>query len=177
MADKKSDRSAKPTPLDKETAETLTRLWNEYRRQNLSASGKPPTQAVLAEATGYTQSAISQYLNGYLKFGYGAVLKFARFFGVSPSEIRPDLDALPDAPGQDTGLLIARLENDIDALQFALGAVLTVMARHRPAEAEELAAQLAKVPAKFQDRGLVPALQQALGQKAPAKKAAGRAAA
>lgn len=42
-----------------------------------------------------TQAAVSQYLRGTIPLGYGATLKFAQLLGVSPSEIRPDLDALP----------------------------------------------------------------------------------
>lgn len=174
-----TDKKAKPTKKDQETAERLMRLWTEWRENNRDSAGKLPTQNALIEGTGLGQSAISQYLHGRLKFGYGAILKFAKFFDIPPTELRDDLEALPDAPGQDNGLAVARLENDIDALQFALGAVLTVMARHRPAEAEELVAQLSKVPDKFQDRGLIPVLQKALGgqQAAPAKKATGRASA
>lgn len=75
-------------------------MWDDYRRANLDPDGKPPTQAALIEGTGLSQSAVSQYLNGYLKFGYGAVLKFANFFRVPPTDIRDDLDALPGAPGE-----------------------------------------------------------------------------
>lgn len=71
--------------------------------------------------------------------------------------------------GQD----FARVENDIDVLTMVMGSLVTMMARHRPTEAEELAEQLKLLPAKFQDRGLVPALQKALaGQR---RKAKGRA--
>lgn len=89
-------KDAKPTDDDRRTADRISRLWDDYKRRNTGPGGKPPTQSVLIEGTGLSQSAISQYLGGRLKFGYGAVLKFAQFFGVPPREIQPNLDALPE---------------------------------------------------------------------------------
>lgn len=160
-----TEKRAKPTAKDRATADLLSRMWETYRRANPGPDGKPLKQAALIEGTGLSQSAVSQYLNGYLKFGYGAVLKFAKFFDVPPSSIRDDLDALPDAPAradsaQDPAL--GQLEHDIDAIQFALGAIVIAMARQRPDEAVELDAVLAKAPAGFQDSGLIPGLRKAL---------------
>lgn len=89
-------KDAKPTTEDRAAAAYLSRLWEDYKRANIGSDGKRPTQNAIIEATGLSQSAISQYLGGRLKFGYGAVLKFANFFGVPPKEIYPGLDALPD---------------------------------------------------------------------------------
>jgi len=97
---KDRSRQAKPTAKDKETAALLSRMWNDWKRSNADPDGKLPTQAALIEGTGLSQSAVSQYLNGYLAFGYSAVLRFAKFFGVPPSAIRDDLDALP-SPADD----------------------------------------------------------------------------
>lgn len=53
-------------------------------------------------------------------------------------------------------LVIARLENDVDSLRYALGAVMTVMAVHRPAEGADVAKALRKhVPAKFVKQGYI----------------------
>lgn len=171
----KNEKRAKPTAKDRATAELLSRMWEAYRRANPGPDGKPLKQAALIEGTGLSQSAVSQYLNGYLKFGYGAVLKFAKFFDVPPSSIRDDLDALPDAPGRVDSAAdpaLRQLEHEIDAIQFALGALAIAFARQRPDEAGELDAMLAKAPAPFQDAGLIPGLRKALGgaaAKAPGK--------
>lgn len=161
----KTEKRAKPTAKDRATAELLSRMWESYRRANPGADGKPLKQAALIEGTGLSQSAVSQYLNGYLKFGYGAVLKFAKFFDVPPSSIRDDLDALPDAPRRaapTTDPALHHLEQDIDAIQFVLGALAIALARQRPDEAADLASLLAKAPASFQEAGLIPGLRKAL---------------
>lgn len=90
-------KDAKPTPEDLAVAARIAQLWEKYKRDNMTTGGKAPTQNAIIEATGLSQSAISQYLGGRLSFGYGAVLKFANFFGVSPREIHPNLDALPSS--------------------------------------------------------------------------------
>lgn len=66
-----------------------------------------------------------------------------------------DLD--PDQRRQ--SIKIAHLENDIHALNIALGALVATMVVHRPAEAAEAAAAFRKaVPREFADKGLIPEL-------------------
>lgn len=57
------------------------------------------------------------------------------------------------------------LEAEVDATQYVMGALFTVMARHRPAEAEEVYARLREMPAKMQEQALVRALLEALEPK------------
>lgn len=60
-------------------------------------------------------------------------------------------------------LVIARLENDVHALNLALATLVSVMVVHRPAEAREAAESIRKhIPRKWRDKGLVAELLQAL---------------
>lgn len=64
-------------------------------------------------------------------------------------------------------LAIARLENDVDSLRYALGALVTVMASHRPAEGADVAKVLRKhVPSKFVKQGYIAELLKALERNA-----------
>jgi DNA-binding transcriptional regulator YdaS (Cro superfamily) len=66
--------------------------------------------------------------------------------------LRPDLE-------------IARLQNDIHALNLALASMVAVMTQHRPAEAKVVASTIRKsVPRKFRDQGLVHELLTTLDQ-------------
>lgn len=79
-------------PADKAAAERLKRLWD--RAVEESKAGPPGarlTQEVAAEMLGTNQSAISQYLLGYIPLNYRAVLGFAKVLGVDPTLIRSDL--------------------------------------------------------------------------------------
>ena len=53
------------------------------------------TQVDLGAAYGANQSAMSQYLNGKVKLGHVATLRFAKVLGVQPTDIREDFDLLP----------------------------------------------------------------------------------
>lgn len=56
-------------------------------------------------------------------------------------------------------LVIARLENDVDALRYAVAALVSTMTIHRPAEAADAARVLRRsVPARFRESGLIPEL-------------------
>ncbi|UHQ21920.1 hypothetical protein LVB77_14725 [Lysobacter sp. 5GHs7-4] len=89
------NRKAKPTPSDIAAAERLRLLWDAKKAQSKAAGTSFTQESAGAEMGGITQGAVSQYLAGAIPLGYGATLKFARFLDVAPSEIRPDLDALP----------------------------------------------------------------------------------
>lgn len=56
------------------------------------------------------QSVVSQYLNARMSLGVVATLKFAKFLGCKPTDIRPDLANLGLEPG----------DLSIDAIQLAI---------------------------------------------------------
>jgi transcriptional regulator with XRE-family HTH domain len=51
------------------------------------------TQVEAAKELGWSQGAISHYLNNITELGPSAVIKFANFLGVDPKEIDPDVIA------------------------------------------------------------------------------------
>lgn len=71
--------------------ENLRRIWNKKKGEMQF------TQVTAAKALDWTQGAISHYLNNVVPLGPTAVLKFANFLGVDPTEIDPDyVNHLPD---------------------------------------------------------------------------------
>lgn len=87
-----SSRKAKPSAADKEAADRLKAIWD--RQAELSRQGPRSgwlTQEVAAEALDVNQSAVSQYLHGYIPLNYRALLGFAKLLDVDPTEIRSDL--------------------------------------------------------------------------------------
>ena len=55
------------------------------------------TQVEAAAKLGWTQSAVSHYLNAITELGPAAIIKFANFLGVDPVEIDPNvLEFLPN---------------------------------------------------------------------------------
>lgn len=133
------------------------------------------SQASFIKAGDINQGMLSLLLNGGKSFGEKQAAKLEAQHkmpgGYLVNALAPAAPAASTEDARPVGLALARVENDIDALMLVMGTVLTVMSRHRPAEAEELAEQLKHLPEKFQDRGLVPALQQALAAKRPKAKA------
>ena len=120
-------------------------------------------QAEFLAHTGLNQGMISSLLVGSKPFGEKLAGNIEQKAGmpagylVSPSAGQPAMPTTRSAVPLD--LAIARVENDTDALTMVIGSLFTVMLRHRPAEAEEFLKQLDLMPAKFQDKGLVPALR------------------
>jgi len=137
------------------------------------------SQASFIKAGDINQGMLSLLLNGGKSFGEKQAAKLEAQHkmpaGYLVNALAPVERLSGSSDERPAGLTIARLENDIDALNMVLGAVLAVMTRHRPAEAEELTAQLRKLPPAFQDRGLVPELQKVLAVQKP--RAKGRASA
>lgn len=83
--------------------------------------------------------------------------------------------ALPSQPIKPE-LAQSRVENDIDALRYAVSALVATMVIHRPAEAVDAAAAIRRqVPAKFLDRGFVQSLLAKLDVAAKPSRAAARA--
>lgn len=99
-----------------------------------------------------------------------------RELGVDPARISEDYASfltaasnivpMPRSSGGDErrhDLIIARLENDIDSLRFAMAALVSTMTIHRPAEAADVAKTIRKkVPQKFVRQGYLHELLQAL---------------
>lgn len=161
------------TPADKAAAARLKAIWREHKANH----GGKPTQDDLADAwgDGANQSLISQYINGRIALNAKAVRFFAAQLNVPASAIRTDLEELPDSVLMDErpdSLKIARLENDIHALNLALGAMASVMVHHRPAEASELAEALKALPKEFRNIGFAQALHEELARAVRKRKAA-----
>ncbi len=120
-----SNRKAKMDPADLAAAKRLLAIWNE-KLAEARDSRSPFTQESAGEAMGgMTQGAVSQYLGAKIPLGYGATLKFAKFLGVPPTEIRADLDALPRESAEEswedvTGYAqAAGLGDGIEAQEYA----------------------------------------------------------
>ena len=80
--------SAKKLP---KAVRNLNRIWAERKIEMKF------TQVEAAKTLGWTQGAISQYLNNHSDLGPAAVTKFANFLGVDPLEIDPSIAGfLPD---------------------------------------------------------------------------------
>lgn len=73
------------TPEDRAAQKRLKTIW-ESKRTELGL-----TQEGSCEALGMNQSAVSQYLRGYIPLRLSAALRFAKLLKVKPTEIRPDL--------------------------------------------------------------------------------------
>ncbi len=78
------------TPADKQGAQNLRRIWEEWQRQRVQQGEKRLSQEKVGAILGMTQGAVSQYLNGTTPLGIKAVLDFAHLFTVHPADIRPD---------------------------------------------------------------------------------------
>lgn len=128
-------------------------------------------QAIAEQLGGVDPSLISQFCTGHRPVPASKAVKLASLVGANPAEIsaayrevlqqsQGNVAPLPVATGardeRELGLVLARLENDVHALNLALGALTAVMVRHRPAEAAEAAQAIRRrVPAKYRDRGLL----------------------
>lgn len=75
------------TEADRRAAGKLRELWAEYKRKHGGISQENAVGII-----GYSQPVFSQYLKCTIPLGYEAVIKFARLFGVPPSEIHSSYD-------------------------------------------------------------------------------------
>lgn len=73
------------TPADFAAATRLRAIWNA-KKKKLGL-----TQSNVAEESGISQSAISQYLNGAIALNTDTILYFARILECAPTDIRPEL--------------------------------------------------------------------------------------
>lgn len=105
-----------------------------------SYSGKPTTKMITAE----NLLAVARYLDlspEWILHGRG------------PREVRGKVSTLPEAELRPE-LVAARQDNDVDALRFAVSALVSTMISHRPAEALAFAEALkSATPAKWHRQG------------------------
>lgn len=134
------------------------------------------TKAAISAHMGVSPAMVSQWANGdrpvpaekaqrlgdYLSIPPAKIsAKFAEYWDTS-SNVVPLRKHADDEPLR-ADLVIARLENDIDSLRFAMAAMVAAMTVHRPAEASDVAKTIRKnVPQKFVRRGYLYELLQAL---------------
>ena len=75
---------------DDQPSKNLRYLWDVKRRE------QGFTQATAAKKLGWTQGAISQYINNLTPMAPATIIKFANFLGIHPLEIDPNMqDKLP----------------------------------------------------------------------------------
>lgn len=87
------------TDADRRAAARVNELWKEYKSKHPGI-----TQEIAADKAGFTQSAFSQFLKGRVPIRISPAQKFARLFGVAPTEIRPDLVHAAYTLGEATAL-------------------------------------------------------------------------
>jgi len=152
----------------------------ETMRLSAAFSDSGMTKAAVATHMGVSDGMVSQWVSGYRPVPADKAPKLARLLGVAdPGSISAKYAQVSEAdsgnvvPIRKEGsssdddrrddLKIARLENDVDSLRYALAALVSVMAVHRPAEGADVAKALRKhVPAKFVKQGYVAELLKAL---------------
>ncbi len=132
------------------------------------------TKAAIALQIGVTAANVSQWATGRRPVPVAHAEQLATLLDVKPesvcaayaklvangSAISVRADVRPD-------LEISRLQNDVHALNIALGALVVTMVKHRPAEARDVAQDLRRtVPKKFQDSGLLRVLLSTLDRAA-----------
>lgn len=76
------------TPADIEAAANLKKIWTREKKV------RKFKQADVGAELGWTQGMISSYLNGHAALGVAATLKFSRYLGCRPTDIRPDYESL-----------------------------------------------------------------------------------
>lgn len=79
----------KITQADRDAAIRLKGKWREHKVRT------GMTQSEAAKMMGYrTQGMVASYINCHVVLGVSATLKFAKLLGVSPLELRPDINEL-----------------------------------------------------------------------------------
>lgn len=132
----------------------------------------------VAKHMGVSDGLVSQWVTGRRPVPPDKAIKLGSYVGAAPETISAKYAATLSAqtegnivplPGESTDdprrqeLIIRRLENDVDSLRFALGALISVMAVHRPTEAAAFVKTLRKtVPAKYVNQGYIAELLKAL---------------
>lgn len=93
MAATTKSRNRNITKADLQATERLRRIWDQQQR------ARKFNQTDAGAEMGMTQGAVSQYLTGRIALGPVATLKFAKYLGCNPLEIRPDLTKIGIEPG------------------------------------------------------------------------------
>jgi SOS-response transcriptional repressor LexA len=92
------------TDSEKRAAQRLKNLYAQRKAQAKAAGGSLTYEDIVAFID-KTPGAVSQFMNGTTAMNEGMCLKMAKFFGVSPSEIDPELaDMLPKDTGNVTSV-------------------------------------------------------------------------
>lgn len=136
------------------------------------------SQAAIARKLDVSPGLVWQWLNGNTAVPANKAVRLAEIVSADPRKISTayadvhqhepgNVVPIRAQPAGDDGrrpdLVIARLENDVTALNYALAALIATMTAHRPAEARDAASTIRKsVPAKFRDKGLLHELLQTM---------------
>lgn len=81
-------------PAQQTEAQRLRRFWDMRKQQH------GWTQDYAAKAMGIKQTLVSHYLTGHKPLGIEALLRWAKFLQVSPTDIRPDFEYRDLIPGK-----------------------------------------------------------------------------
>lgn len=142
----------------------------ELRRHNFAAAvEKAGGVPAFCRSTELNPDYVRQLLNGKdvkggRNIGDRAARKIEALIGKDPNWLDQAHGpvAVAQAPARPP-TVPRQVENDIDALRLAVGALFTDLASTRPAEGARLAERIrATVPENFQDRGLLFALLEVL---------------
>ena len=82
--------ASKLTPEQLADAARLKRLFHEWQ-ETRKAKGLAWNQDAVSAMLGFGQSALSQYLRGYIPLNPDTLLKFAEMLGKAPREISPSI--------------------------------------------------------------------------------------
>lgn len=94
------------SPEQKAEAARLKLAFHEWQ-QARKLRGEDWTQAAATEALGFTQSALSQYINGIIPLNMDAVLKFSVLLGKPAARISPLVCAQVQAEQQRAAAFLA----------------------------------------------------------------------
>lgn len=80
-------------PLTKEQLEDAKRLKDAFTafKARKVKNGEPMNQDLAADALGFNQSAVNQYLNGKIPLNADALVKFCRLMDEKPEDISPSI--------------------------------------------------------------------------------------
>jgi len=128
------------------------------------------SQAAVAKHLNVSPGMVWQWIEGARPVAARYAKKLGELLAVEPARISEAYSEIMQQDGSGNvvsirkastderrpDLIARRLENDVDALRFALGAIVSTMVAHRPAEATAVGKALrGSVPARFLDRGFL----------------------
>lgn len=140
-----------PKPMPSDESRELKRA--------IEASGL--SKAVIAAHNHVSPGAVSQWADGWRPVPPERAERLAKQLGVDPRKISRRYAAThPPAEGDDAALSV---NEEIEAMQYAISALVSSAIHHRPVEAEAVRGALGKVPLRLRERGLVRELLVSLG--------------